>query len=40
MVVGLIRDIPSVSELVDRIMDEAEALITRRLGGLLETAAV
>jgi nitronate monooxygenase len=38
MVVGLIRDIPAVGELIDRIMDEAEGLITRRLGGLLETA--
>jgi NADH:quinone reductase (non-electrogenic) len=40
MVVGLIRDIPSVGELVERIMDEAEALITQRLAGLLETAPV
>jgi NADH:quinone reductase (non-electrogenic) len=38
MVAGLIHDIPSVAELVDRIMDEADALITKRLAGLLETA--
>ncbi len=38
MVVGLIHDIPSVAELVDRIMDEADALITQRLAGLLEMA--
>jgi nitronate monooxygenase len=38
MVVGLIHDIPSVAELVDRIMDEADALIAERLAGLLETA--
>ena len=38
MVVGLIRDIPTVRELIDRIMDDAESLITRRLGGLLTTA--
>ena len=38
MVVGLIRDIPTVRELIDRIMDDAESLITRRLGGLLAAA--
>lgn len=35
MVVGLIHDIPTVRELVERIMAEAEALIRRRLPGLL-----
>ncbi|HEY2257997.1 MAG TPA: nitronate monooxygenase family protein [Variovorax sp.] len=31
MVAGLIRDVPTVRQLIDRIMAEAEALITRRL---------
>jgi NAD(P)H-dependent flavin oxidoreductase YrpB (nitropropane dioxygenase family) len=31
MVAGLIHDVPSVAELIDRIMAEADALITRRL---------
>jgi len=35
MVVGLIRDIPTVRELIDRIMDEADQLIGRRLAGFL-----
>lgn len=35
MVVGLIRDIPTVRELIDRIMDEADQLITQRLAGFL-----
>src|SRR3954453_1051511 len=35
MVVGLIHDIPSVKELIDRIMAEAEQIITRRLAGFL-----
>ncbi|MBI5278338.1 MAG: nitronate monooxygenase [Burkholderiales bacterium] len=39
MVAGLIRDIPSVAELVDRIMDEADQLVARRLSGMLETVA-
>ena len=34
MVAGLIRDIPTVKELIDRIMREATELITRRLAGL------
>jgi NAD(P)H-dependent flavin oxidoreductase YrpB (nitropropane dioxygenase family) len=33
MVAGLIHDVPSVRELVDRIMQEAEEIIRRRLGG-------
>jgi nitronate monooxygenase len=39
MVVGLIHDIPSVQELIDRIMSEAEEIITRRLGGFLAADA-
>jgi len=35
MVAGLIRDIPTCKELIDRIMAGAEALIRRRLEGLL-----
>src|SRR5580698_3871146 len=35
MVVGLIHDIPTVAELIDRIMAEAERLIRTRLVGLL-----
>lgn len=35
MVVGLIRDVPTVKELIDRIMAEARALIGQRLVGLL-----
>ena len=38
MVVGLINDIPTVQELIDRIMEEAEQLIARRLAGLLQPA--
>src|SRR5947209_5599798 len=36
MVVGLIHDIPTVKELVDRIMAEAEQLIRERLVGILD----
>ncbi len=36
MVVGLIHDIPTVKELIDRIMAEAERLIRGRLEGLLD----
>jgi nitronate monooxygenase len=36
MVAGLINDIPSCKELIDRIMLEAEGLIEGRLRGLLE----
>jgi len=35
MVAGLIRDIPTCKQLIDRIMAEAEALIRSRLQGLL-----
>ncbi|RYF32487.1 MAG: nitronate monooxygenase, partial [Comamonadaceae bacterium] len=31
MVAGLIHDVPTVKELIDRIMSEAEAIITQRL---------
>jgi NADH:quinone reductase (non-electrogenic) len=35
MVAGLIHDIPTCKQLIDRIMAEAEALIRRRLAGML-----
>jgi NADH:quinone reductase (non-electrogenic) len=35
MVVGLIHDIPTCKQLIDRIMGEAEVLIRDRLGGML-----
>jgi nitronate monooxygenase len=35
MVAGLIHDVPTVRELVDRIMREAEDIITRRLAGMV-----
>ena len=36
MVAGLIHDIPSCQELVDRIMSEAEQIIRSRLMGFLD----
>jgi nitronate monooxygenase len=39
MVAGLIHDIPSVRELVDRIISEAEDIINARLMGFLYGAA-
>ncbi|HEX7881792.1 MAG TPA: nitronate monooxygenase family protein [Afipia sp.] len=36
MMVGLIHDIPTVKELIDRIMADAEYLIRKRLTGFLE----
>jgi len=39
MVAGLIHDIPSVAELIDRIMADAERLIRGRLMGLLGQGA-
>ena len=36
MVAGLIHDVPSCRELIDRIMAEARAIVMRRLAGLLE----
>ena len=35
MVAGLIHDVPSCQELINRIMDEAEGIIARRLASLL-----
>jgi nitronate monooxygenase len=35
MVAGLIHDIPTCKELIDRIVAEAEAIIRTRLVGLL-----
>ena len=35
MVAGLIHDIPTCKELIDRIMTEAEAIIRSRLEGIL-----
>ena len=40
MVVGLISDIPTVKELIDRIMAEAEAIIRQRLTGFLDGVEV
>ena len=39
MVAGLIHDIPTCQELIDRIMSEAEQIITDRLAGFLGTKA-
>jgi NADH:quinone reductase (non-electrogenic) len=36
MVVGLIHDIPTVKELIERIMVEAERIIRARLTGFLD----
>jgi hypothetical protein len=38
MVAGLIRDVPTVKELIDRIMSEAEHIIDRRLKGFMHHA--
>ena len=38
MVVGLINDVPTVKELIDRIMADAEAIIRQRLTGFLDGA--
>jgi nitronate monooxygenase len=35
MVAGLIHDVPTCKQLIDRIMAEAEAIISSRLEGLL-----
>ena len=34
MVAGLINDIPTVRELIDNIMSEADGIIQKRLAGL------
>jgi len=39
MVAGLIHDVPSCQELMDRIMAQAEQLIAGRLAGLLQSAS-
>ena len=36
MVAGLIHDVPTVQELVDRIMGEAEGIIRERLSAMLK----
>jgi NAD(P)H-dependent flavin oxidoreductase YrpB (nitropropane dioxygenase family) len=40
MVAGLIHDVPTVQELIDRIMTEAEQIISQRLAGLVGKTAV
>ncbi len=35
MVAGLIHDVPTCKELIDRIMAEADAIILQRLAGLV-----
>jgi nitronate monooxygenase len=35
MVAGLIHDVPTVKELIDRIMREAESIIAQRLRNML-----
>jgi nitronate monooxygenase len=35
MVAGLIHDVPTVKELIDRIMQEAHSIITQRLAGMV-----
>ena len=40
MVAGLIHDIPTVRELIERTMSQAETLIRRRLAGALESEAL
>ncbi len=40
MVAGLIHDVPTVQELIDRIMSEAEQIIAQRLAGLVGKTAV
>ncbi|MEO7938385.1 MAG: nitronate monooxygenase, partial [Burkholderiaceae bacterium] len=37
MVAGLINDVPTVKELIDRIMAEADGLIRQRLAGMIST---
>jgi nitronate monooxygenase len=35
MVAGLVHDVPTVKELIDRIMREADEIITQRLKGMV-----
>ena len=39
MVAGLIHDVPTVQQLIDSIMAQADALISERLAGLLRPTA-
>jgi NAD(P)H-dependent flavin oxidoreductase YrpB (nitropropane dioxygenase family) len=39
MVVGLVNDIPTAKELIDRVMAEAEEIIRLRLTALLGSAS-
>ncbi|MEO0436118.1 MAG: nitronate monooxygenase family protein [Pseudomonadota bacterium] len=39
MVAGLINDVPTCSELINRIMAEAEEIIQQRMGGMLQASA-
>ena len=39
MVAGLIHDVPTVKELIDRIMSEAERIIGTRLNGFMQASA-
>jgi nitronate monooxygenase len=39
MMVGLIKDVPTCKELIDRIMADAERIIRQRLTGFLEGRA-
>jgi nitronate monooxygenase len=39
MTVGLIHDVPSCKELIDRIMGDAERIIRQRLTGMLDGSA-
>jgi NADH:quinone reductase (non-electrogenic) len=39
MVQGLIHDVPSCAELIERIVGDAEQIITGRLGSLVGSAA-
>jgi nitronate monooxygenase len=39
MVAGLIHDVPTCRQLIDRIMSEADDIIARRLAGLRGSAA-
>ena len=40
MVAGLIHDVPTCQELIDRIMKEADEIIDKRLSGFLKGASV
>jgi NADH:quinone reductase (non-electrogenic) len=40
MVAGLIHDVPTVKELIDRIISEAEALVNQRLHAAMRTSAI